>query len=264
LPFIRFPAKNLQSEHFAANTKNLACQLGLFFCVNIVAKRDTPLAFAIFCSKCDQFKDYSLFSQVSKKSLRPAFSCNDCKREYHKAYSEAHKGQPRGRKKPKRTKEERRQQIRDYYWQNKESISQYALQYREQNKEKLMLYALTKKRSVSADSSLWKEWRLTQILGSAKHRAKCQNLDFNLTMDFLMSIASDNCPVDSLPMDWSVDENKKLQPMPRTPSIDKIVPSLGYVEGNVQIICWQYNAWKRDMSIHDMRILLSYLRKEQK
>jgi hypothetical protein len=226
------------------------------------------LAFAIFCSKCDQFKDHSLFSQVSKKSLRPAFSCNDCKREYQKAYSkaysEARKGQPRGRKKPKRTKEERKQQSRDYYWQNKEALSQYALQYREQNKEKLTLNALAKKRLVSANSSLWKEWRLTRMLGNAKRRAKCQNLDFNLTVEFLLSIAGDSCPVDGLPMNWRVNEGKELQPTSRTPSIDKIVPSLGYVEGNVQIICWQYNSWKRDMSINDMRMLLAYLQAEQK
>lgn len=222
------------------------------------------MAFAIFCSKCDQFKDHSLFSKVSKKSLRPAFSCNDCKREYHKAYSDARKGQPRGRKKPKRTKEERRQQMRDWYLKNREATSKRSREYYLQNKEQFKLYSTARKQAASNNRLMWKEYRLAKMLNSAKYRARQRCLNFNLTMDFLMSIASDNCPVDGLPMDWSVDENKRLQPMPRTPSIDKIVPSLGYVQGNVQIICWQYNSWKRDMSIHDMRILLSYLRKEQK
>lgn len=222
------------------------------------------MAFTIICLKCDQFKDYRLFGQVSKKSVRPAFSCNECKQKYHKAYRDAHKGRPRGAKKINRTKEERRQQMRDWYLKNRETVSKRSREYYLQNKEQFKLYSTTRKQAASDNRLMWKDYRLGKMLSSAKYRAKQRCLNFNLTMDFLMSIANDNCPVDGLPMDWSVDENKKLQPMLRTPSIDKIVPSLGYVQGNVQIICWQYNSWKRNMSIHDMRTLLSYLRKEQK
>ena len=115
-------------------------------CAKIAVRRDTLLAFVIFCAKCDQFKDYSLFDRVSKKSLRPAFACNDCKREYQqiyqKAYRDSNKGKPPGRKKAKRTKEERLQQMRDYYQRNRKLLSQQALQYRELNKEKLMLNAM--------------------------------------------------------------------------------------------------------------------------
>ena len=102
------------------------------------------------------------------------------------------------------------------------------------------------------------------MLGVQSTGLNVKILNFNLTVEFLLSIAGDSCPVDGLPMDWQVNEGKELQPTSRTPSIDKIVPSLGYVEGNVQIICWQYNSWKRDMSINDMRILLAYLQTEQK
>ena len=154
--------------------------------------------------------------------------------------------------------------MRDWYLKNREATSKRSREYYLQNKEQFKLYSTARKQAASNNRLMWKEYRLAKMLNSAKYRARQRCLNFNLTMDFLMSIASDNCPVDGLPMDWSVDENKRLQPMPRTPSIDKIVPSLGYVQGNVQIICWQYNSWKRDMSIHDMRILLSYLRKEQK
>ena len=234
----------------------------------IAAQRDTLLAFVIFCVKCDQFKDYSLFDQVSKKSLRPAFACNDCKREYQqtyqKAYRDENKGKPPGRKKAKRTKEEKLQQMRDYYQRNKESLSQQALQYRELNKEKLMLSAMERRRVVSVDPSLWKKWRLTRMLSSAKNRAKRQGVDFDLTIDYLLTIASDNCPVDGFPMEWRVNKEQEAGPAMRTPSLDKVIPSLGYTKGNVQVICWQYNSWKRNMLVDDMRTLLSYLQGEQK
>jgi hypothetical protein len=31
---------------------------------------------------------------------------------------------------------------------------------------------------------------------------------------------------------------------PFAPSIDRIIPKKGYVKGNVQVVCWAYNAAK--------------------
>lgn len=46
-----------------------------------------------------------------------------------------------------------------------------------------------------------------------------------------------------------------------SPSIDKIIPALGYVPGNCQIICWRCNIKKNDMSLFELELLAAYIKK---
>jgi predicted RNA-binding Zn-ribbon protein involved in translation (DUF1610 family) len=46
-----------------------------------------------------------------------------------------------------------------------------------------------------------------------------------------------------------------------TPSLDRVIPSLGYVRGNVAIICWSCNALKRDASLAEVEALARWMRR---
>lgn len=65
-----------------------------------------------------------------------------------------------------------------------------------------------------------------------------------ITREWLESIWSDSCPYCG--REWE-DSGQGV------PSIDKIIPSRGYVPGNVAIVCLRCNARKQDMTPADMR-----------
>ena len=64
---------------------------------------------------------------------------------------------------------------------------------------------------------------------------------------YLYSIAPDRCPATGEWLDYGLGENKLTDDAMYRPSIDQIVPSAGYVEGNVQICSWRANRIKNDI-----------------
>jgi hypothetical protein len=44
------------------------------------------------------------------------------------------------------------------------------------------------------------------------------------------------------------------------PSLDRVVPSLGYVRGNVRVISYRANTLRRDASIEELEAVLRYAR----
>ena len=188
-----------------------------------------------------------------------------------------------------RKKEHRQQYQKAYRAANKDKIREYQVNYKEKacqnrvknqdkirqrgrayyrlNRDRLLEQAnnrIRKARAIVANDPLsWKEYRLSKLLPAIRGRAKKKNLDFNLTLDYLLSIATDHCPVDGLPMHWEVDTVPGGRQSPRRPSVDRLIPSRGYVQGNVQVICLQYNVWKRDMTLQDMQLLFAYLQEVQ-
>lgn len=45
----------------------------------------------------------------------------------------------------------------------------------------------------------------------------------------------------------------------RSPSIDRLVPPLGYVPGNVALLCWRCNNLKRDASSDELRRIADWM-----
>ena len=48
-------------------------------------------------------------------------------------------------------------------------------------------------------------------------------------------------------------------PTENSPSVDRVVPSLGYVKGNVHVISHRANSMKSDATIENVRALLAYM-----
>lgn len=106
------------------------------------------------------------------------------------------------------------------------------------------------KESKAADPEKWKKWARDSyhrrkndpdkligfLLKDAKVRAKKKNLPFDLTPEDLNPLP-EICPVMKIPFDKSRRYSR---------SLDRIVPELGYVKGNVQVISQLANAMKWD------------------
>ena len=96
-----------------------------------------------------------------------------------------------------------------------------------------------------------KEKHITSFFKNSRYRAKTKNLPFNLTFNFLMSITTDECPIFKTPFKWGVNKGHKGCSQNDSPSLDKIIPELGYVQGNVAFISKRANKMKDDGTMQE-------------
>ena len=95
--------------------------------------------------------------------------------------------------------------------------------------------------------------RIADMLEQAKARAKRKGIPFDLSRSDLTIPAV--CPVFGVPFVRGTDGNPvadgKLSPW--SPSLDCIIPSLGYVRGNVQVISLKANTMKSNATPDQLR-----------
>lgn len=87
----------------------------------------------------------------------------------------------------------------------------------------------------------------------AKSRAKRQGLVFNLDPEDIL--IPEFCPVLSIPL---FRGNRVISD--NTPSLDKIIPSLGYIKGNVVVISYKANRIKSDANYEDIQKVADWLK----
>jgi hypothetical protein len=85
-------------------------------------------------------------------------------------------------------------------------------------------------------------------LWAAQQRAKKKGFPCTITVDDIRAVMVDVCPVLGIPLEMSRDRKAK-----NSPSLDKIIPELGYVPGNIQVISSQANIMKADASFAELR-----------
>lgn len=91
----------------------------------------------------------------------------------------------------------------------------------------------------------------TRLWSSAKMRAKTLTLPFNIEVSDV--VVPDFCPVLGMPIDPTYNRRSD-----NSPSVDRVVPSLGYVKGNVVVISWRANRLKSDASVDELRRIASF------
>lgn len=93
------------------------------------------------------------------------------------------------------------------------------------------------------------------LLANAKRRAKRYGVPFSITVDDV-SIPY-RCPVLGIKLysNWGANH-----PTDNSPSLDRIVPELGYVPGNVVVISMRANRIKADANIGELQDVATYFR----
>ena len=110
--------------------------------------------------------------------------------------------------------------------------------------------------TMNSDKSIRR--RCMTAKGGAKRRSKINKVPFNLTAHYLFTIwPEDNkCPV------FNVEFSALGESFtPFSPTLDRIIPELGYVKGNVVWISRKANSMKSDGSLDELKKVYEWLKK---
>ena len=89
-----------------------------------------------------------------------------------------------------------------------------------------------------------KQQHLKRYLQNARSRARRDKVPFNLTLQDLVDIATDECPILHTPFVWGISGLGKGKTRPDSPTLDRILPELGYIKGNVAFLSYRANRIK--------------------
>lgn len=104
--------------------------------------------------------------------------------------------------------------------------------------------------------------RFRKLVDQAKWRARRDNVSFSITVDDIIKLFTegDKCPVLGIPMYFNFGGNG---PAENSPSLDRLVPKLGYTPSNITVISYRANAIKRDASLEELQALVSWMKKRR-
>lgn len=172
------------------------------------------------------------------------------KREYQKAYRE--KNKERIAEKQKKWREENVEKLREYYAKyRKENAEKYAELnkiWREQNSEEHKAqraeYRVNNKESIAMRNRRYYEANPeVHILASIRSRCAKLGIPFDLTVEDIHPPT--HCPVLGIELARN-HKGSKSGPRPNSPAVDRIIPELGYVRGNVLVVSHLANSIKQN------------------
>ena len=173
---------------------------------------------------------------------------------------------------------ENKEKVKEYREENKERILDYARTYRQENKEAVeklrkekgkewnKKYRDKNKEALKEKGKKWysenkekvkeyqKKNRDSAVLRNIKHRASKLGLPFNLTVEDIQNPGI--CPVVGIKM-----ERGPVKDFKTSPSVDRIIPELGYVKGNIQVISNKANTMKNDATPEELRMFARWVLK---
>lgn len=90
----------------------------------------------------------------------------------------------------------------------------------------------------------------------AKTRAQKAGVPFSLKLEDIIVPAI--CPVFGTPLVRGIKKKHN-----NSPSIDRVIPTKGYVAGNIRVISYRANWLKQDASVEEMEKVINYMRTAQ-
>ena len=92
-----------------------------------------------------------------------------------------------------------------------------------------------------------------------KSRAKRNSIKFNLTPQYLFKIHVKNCPILGVKLSWGKTINGSAQQ--NSPSLDRIDPKKGYIEGNVRWLSQLANSMKSNATPEQLKTFAEWVLK---
>ena len=102
-----------------------------------------------------------------------------------------------------------------------------------------------------------RKWTLSNpekaMIRDAKFRAKQRDIPFDLSFEDIF--IPTNCPVLGIPL-----FRGKRGHIGNSPSLDRLVPTRGYVKGNTVVISHRANSLKGNESLAEMELVVKFMR----
>lgn len=158
-----------------------------------------------------------------------------------------------------------REHSRRYYASHREAIIKRTRAWRKANPKRSRAFqsawakrnrkkinATQQTRRERTDHQRDKEWYAKtikkQMLKGAVARARKRGVPFDLKPEDIL--LPTHCPALGVELNYGVG---KGQPQSNSPSLDRIVPALGYVPGNVLVVSYRYNTLKGNATPEELR-----------
>lgn len=152
----------------------------------------------------------------------------------------------------RRLKQNERQRL--YRAKNPEKVTEFRARYKDKNKDKILerqRLSYTKKRPIRIDYKL-----SPAAFYGPRNRAKKNGWEFDLTREFLDSIAPDYCPV----LGIKLRPGSGKGPSDDSYSVDRIDSKRGYTRDNVIIVSWRANNLKSNGTIDELQKIVDFYR----
>jgi hypothetical protein len=142
---------------------------------------------------------------------------------------------------------------RECYRKNPSVMKEYQKKYYADNQK--VVDARNKDYSIKHRQEI-KAWSKSRVAANmfyhAKRRAKLKGYPFNISLDDI--VIPKRCPALGCLMTPGTHQRHE-----QSPTLDKIIPSLGYVKGNIQVICHRANWLKGNASLKELKLLVHYV-----
>jgi len=90
-----------------------------------------------------------------------------------------------------------------------------------------------------------------RLIARTKHRANKNNIPYDIDIHwFRDKLSSMHCEITGI--HFPLDFYTRGERTPFSPSIDRIIPELGYVKTNCQVVCFIYNYAKANFTDEDV------------
>ncbi len=108
-----------------------------------------------------------------------------------------------------------------------------------------------------ASPARWHRLHIAATVSSARKRAKLNGIPFSIDIDYAMSLYPENgcCPALGFRMYWGSKHDRSS-----SPSLDRLIPELGYVKGNLTWISARANVIKNDSTIEELQLVLNWFK----
>jgi hypothetical protein len=108
------------------------------------------------------------------------------------------------------------------------------------------------------DKREWKRRnRPKTMIGEARMRARAKGLPFNIDLSDIH--IPETCPVLGIPLSLGTGRH-----VPSSPSLDRLIPELGYTKGNVNVISMRANMVKHNSTFEELEKVYKWVKKMTK
>lgn len=146
--------------------------------------------------------------------------------------------------------------LKNYIYKCNECIrsekKEYARKFFENNPDRCRDRSRVHKARLRANSPV--KYSCHQMRSSASKRAKAFDLPFDITSDYLISIAPEFCPVMGYKLAYGGGDKTKA-----SPSLDRINPKKGYIVGNVQVLSLIANTMKNEATVEELNSFANWV-----